>query len=402
MATQLHLEDFDWRSSPERMFSQGDSMIKSTGVSPASSSRVGLGEESRKAEGNGALEHWKQRARLFQEALAQETKRNERIEQENVLLTRENLHLRQSYLTPASTPSLSQDIEHYLQFAVSVVDAVADLRVLFYGRVERLETLENGCREGKWQEICLKLLQVLSDFVVYYRHKGQGEKGEIRGREEMDREKKGKEGIDRESQNHMHTPSLSALIPTSNQPLFTSKSPAVIDRALSPGFHPAPSNDYNRLYDEHRSLLASLNSQSDRLTRLNHQLTATMSSSKRLLASRPGLSPYRPQKDPSFELIPAVTVLPPSKPTISLPPSDPSEGITAEIPSNSPSSQSKSPPRRSKYTVYKSKPASGKRVEPLSRGQSGSRHCQGVREEGWTSVGDYFKAGKEEKERKEE
>ena len=377
-------------------------MIKSTGVSPVSSSRVGLGEESRKAEGNSALEHWKQRARLFQEALAQETKRNERIEEENVLLTRENLLLRQSRLTPPSSLSLSQDIQHYLQFAVSVVDAVADLRVLFYGRVERVETLEEGCRQGKWQEICLKLLQVLSDFVVYYRHK---EQGEVRGRGEIDGEKRGKGNINRESQNHMHTPSLSALIPTSNQPLFTSKSPAAIDRALSPGFHPAPSSDYNRLYDEHRSLLASLNSQSDRLTRLNHQLTATMSSSKRLLASRPGLSPYRPQKDPSFELIPAVTVLPLSNPTISLPSSDLSEGKTAEIPSNSPSSKSKSPPRRSKYSVYKSKPAPGKRVEPLSRGQSGSRHCQGVREEGWTSVGDYFKAagrGEEEKERKDE
>lgn len=337
-----------------------------------SSSRVGLGEESARGERTGAREHLQHRARVLQEALAQETERNERLERENEHLNRENRTLRQS---PQSSSSVSEEIHRYLHFALSTVESVADLRVLFHGRVHSPESLQQACKQGLWQTVCLQLLQVLSDFVVYYRHKGQ----------EKERE------TPQTQSKHMQTPSISAVISTSEQPLFTYKQTGV-DRALSPGFQSSPASDFNRLYDEHRSLLASLNSQSDRLTRLNTQLTATMSSSRRLLASRPGLSPYRVPKDPSFELIPAVAVLPPTNPPISPTQTDHSDPTPLQIPA----AKSKSPPRRSKFPVYRSKPASGKRVEPLSRGQPGPKHCQGVREQGWMSVGDYFKAGEED------
>lgn len=365
MAAQLRLDDIEWRSSP--LFSQGDSLLKSTGVSPVSTSRG--------AEERSARDHLQHRAKVLQQTLAQETERNERIERENEHLRQENQLLRQS--VPNSS-SVSEEISRYLHFALSTMESVTDLRVLFYGRVRSAAAVQKACSEGLWQTVCLQLLQVLSDFVVYYLHQTQEKKAESRA-------------VPLGQTKHMQTPSLSALFSTSEQPIFEYTQQGV-DRTLSPGFQPSPASDFTRLYDEHRSLLASLNSQSDRLTRLNTQLTATMSSSRRLLASRPSLSPNKAPKDPSFELIPAVSVLPPANSPIFPSQTNSPDSVSVQVPA----SKSKSPPRRSKIPIYRGKPIVGKRVEPLSRGQLGSKHCQGVREQGWTSVGDYFKAGEEE------
>ena len=343
----MELEDFDYYSP---ILSQKDSGLKSPRTSRPQTE---------------AWEHWQQRTRLIQEALVQETKRNDKLERENATLVKENHRLRKEIAGNFDFPSTSSpvsvscvsapvpDIEKYLSFALSVIENAPDLRMLLIGRVHSLDSLVKYYKQAQWTDLCLKLTQVMCDFVVYYTHKEQKSDGNT-----QETAQKQDYGVKFDN--------------ISSRPV-----------AIRP-ISPSNPSDFTRFYEEHRSLLSSLSTQSDRLSRLNQQLTATMASSKRLLSQRPDRSSTSSPKPTGFELIPGISVVPQvsgsTSPLVT-------EAFAAET-------QTDAADKGLKMPVYRTKSPGSKKVQPMSRAKE---RATGFRETGWTSVGEFFKSGDREK-----
>ena len=403
-------------------------------------------------ESIASRDYLQQKVKLFQEALSQETKRNDRIEHENDKLVRENARLREEMSAQfaelqetlnqkahlearnielsrqvaktRSSPELKPErplesfevaggvsipeeaeIVRYLSFVVETADSVPDLRVLFQGRVHSTAELREALSSGRFSLLILRLLQVLSDFIVYYSDKQQPELG---GKLSQCTQTTVDRSVVTEGA-HQHSPSVSsAVVEAGPKTIFKLKhSPVDVERTLSPRFHSSP-DEYTRLYEEHRTLLSSLNSQSDRLSKLNSQLSATMSSSRRLLASQTKSFAFSSSTSQPREQEPVVVQEPPVQQTASLqttPVESPvaTQTTTVEVSeAGGVKAASRSPPaRKAKFPVYRAKPGVGRR--PIaSRPEREVRVFPTLKEEGWSSVSEFFNSANQEKKKSEE
>lgn len=278
-------------------------------------------------------DHLQQKAKLFADALAQESRRTEKLQRECERLAREKDRLReemkavlgelaevrvqkdslearnielskQLQATPApldSKPDHSLDsmyyllsrecrasedevseVLRYLNFLVERLEATSDLRALYRGRVATTTELKVAVSEGNWAFVALRLTQVLSDFVVFY--EDQGNRAQVKEDTEVvklahaqgTQTTSDRSVVTERVVSHLHSPSItSSSLESASKSVFYLPPPQQEDRlkSNSPAF--GQKLDVHR--EDHRTLLSTLNTQSSQLSRLNKQLAAATS-----------------------------------------------------------------------------------------------------------------------------
>lgn len=222
------------------------------------------------------------RARLSSaKSIEQRTKELE--EEVRKLGSRHSKHSRQP------SGSLS-DLQRYAHFVVEKVKAVPELKNLFRGRIGSGRRYLRGVDEGLYQDCLLKMLQLMSDLLVFYEEKkGMNSKGMQTLSEQgtntgpFEAEKDLFLPFNRPKPRETPTRSLASPLESCISP--TSRSGLSLSSRNG--------SDYERLMEESEQLLTSIHFQNDRLQRLNSQIHTTVHGPYTSFSQRPRGSDVR-------------------------------------------------------------------------------------------------------------